>query len=174
MALQNTVSDKVRLRELKITDKKKLSELANNKNIWDNVRDYFPHPYTEENAIEFINLCNKEDPKVTFAIEYDNNLAGVIGLVMQTDIYRLSAEIGYWIGEPFWKKGIATNAVRLMVDYGFNSLQLKRIYTGVFDYNKTSQRILEKNGFKLEGILKKAIIKNNKIIDEYRYGITKE
>jgi [ribosomal protein S5]-alanine N-acetyltransferase len=165
-------SGKIRLRQLKAADSVRLSQLANNKNIWENVRDFFPHPYTEENAIEFIELCSKENPQVTFAIEYNSNLAGVIGLVLQTDIYRLSAEIGYWIGQPFWNKGIASNAIKIIVDYGFNTLQLQRIFTGVFDFNKASQRILEKNGFVLEGIFKRAIIKNNKIIDEYRYGIT--
>lgn len=172
MDLINLVSGKVHLRELRYDDRQKLSELANNKKIWDKVRDFFPHPYTLENAIQFIELCSKENPKLTFAIEYYDNIVGVIGLVPQSDVHRLSAEIGYWIGEPYWNKGIATTAVRLMLNYGFNTLQLQRIYTGVFDDNKASQRILEKCGFEFEGIFRKAVIKNDKIIDEYRYGIT--
>jgi len=83
----------------------------------------------------------------------------------------LTAEIGYWIGEPYWSKGIATKAVRLITKYGFNKLELVRIYTGVFDYNKASQRVLEKAGFKLECIFEKSIFKNNQIYDEYRYGL---
>lgn len=169
----NLESGLVKIRKLHTTDSVRLSELANNKNIWDNVRDFFPHPYTEKNAIEFIELCNRENPQITFAIEFEGKLVGVIGLVLQSDIHRLSAEIGYWIGEPYWNKGIATKAIRLLTHYGFHTLNLQRIYTGVFDYNKASQRVLEKCGFELEGILKKAIIKNNNIIDQYCYALIK-
>ena len=173
MDIEHPESGMVRLRQLRTTDSPRLSELANNKNIWDNVRDFFPHPYSEKNAVEFIELVGKEDPKVTFAIDFQGELVGVIGLVPQSDIYRLSAEIGYWIGEPFWNKGITTQAIRLLTHYGFHTLDLQRIYTGVFDYNKASQRVLEKCGFVLEGIFKHAIIKNNKTIDEYRYALIK-
>ncbi|MBA7576494.1 putative ribosomal N-acetyltransferase YdaF [subsurface metagenome] len=165
--------DNIRLRELRPADKPRLAQLANNKKIWDNVRDFFPFPCLKKNAIDFIAICNKEDPKVTFAIEYQGDLTGVAGLVLQTDIYRKSAEIGYWVGEPYWNKGIATSAVILLINYGFEKLTLERIFTGVFEHNKASQRILEKCGFIHEGIFKNAIIKNNRVLDEYRYGITK-
>jgi ribosomal-protein-alanine N-acetyltransferase len=163
----------IRLRELNNQDKQRLALLANNKKIYNNVRDFFPHPYTEKDAEEFIAICKKEDPKSTFAIEYKSELAGVIGLVIQSDIYRKSAEIGYWIGEPFWNKGIASAAVNLLTDYGFQTLGLIRIHTGVFDYNKASQRVLIKCGFTLEGIFKKSIFKNDLICDEYRYARVK-
>jgi RimJ/RimL family protein N-acetyltransferase len=94
--------------------------------------------------------------------------------VPQTDIYRLGAEIGYWIGEPYWGQGIATKAVELVTEYGFNRLGLERIYSGVFDFNKASQKVLEKSGFTLEGIFKKSVIKNGRIINEYRYAKIKE
>lgn len=165
--------DTIRLRELQPADKQRLAELANNKNIWNNVRDFFPHPYTEKDAVEFIEICSEQNPKTTFAIEFQNVLAGVAGLVLQTDIYRKTAEIGYWIGEPYWNNGFATEAVSLLVDHGFNNLKLIRIFTGVFENNKASQRVLEKCGFKHEGIFENAVIKNNKIINEYRYGIVK-
>lgn len=161
---------RIKLRKLIPEDKKDLAQLANNKKIFDNVRDFFPFPYTEKDAIEFINTCKKEDPPCTFAIEYRQELAGVIGLLLQSDVYRKSAEIGYWLGEPFWNKGIATEAVKLMTDYTFNTLKMVRIYTGVFDFNKASQRVLEKCGYKLEGIFEKSIFKNNKICNEYRYA----
>ena len=163
----------IKLRPLLSNDSLKLSELANNKKIWDNVRDFFPHPYSENNAIEFIEICRKEDPQVTFAIEFEGELVGVIGLIPQSDIYALSAEIGYWIGEQYWNNGIATEAIGLIVPYGFYTLDLRRIYSGVFDFNKASQRVLEKCGFELEGIFKNAIIKNNKIVNEYRYAIVR-
>lgn len=160
----------IRLRGFSDPDQVRLAELCNNKKIWDNVRDYLPSPYTEQDAIDFIRLCQQEAPTTTFAIEYKGELAGCIGLVKQTDVYRLSAELGYWIGEPYWGMGIATQAVELITSYGFDQLGLVRIYSGVFDFNLSSQRVLEKSGFKLEGIFEKSIIKNGKIGDEYRYS----
>ena len=163
------MKEKIKIRTLKISDKTELAKLANNKKIWDNLRDYIPFPYTESDADFFINLTNKEDPKQTFGIEYKGSLSGVIGLVIQKDVYQKSAEIGYWIGEPFWGNGIATKAVELITEYGFHKLDLNRIYTGVFEYNVASMKVLEKNGFQKEGIFKNAILKNNKVFDEHRF-----
>lgn len=163
-------TDHLSLRRLKESDQSSLAELCNNKKIWNNVRDLLPSPYTKEHAIEFILSCRKQDPPTTFAIEYKGELAGCIGLTMQTDVYRLNAEIGYWIGEPFWGKGIATRAVELITAYGFDQLGLVRIYSGVFDFNKASQRVLEKAGYQLEYIAQNAIIKNGLICHEYRYA----
>src|SRR5512133_2194686 len=110
------------LRGFKYDDRDRLAGLINNKKIWDNVRDLLPHPYTRENATEYINSCKEQNPQQNFAIEFKEELAGGIGLVPQTDIYRLSAEIGYWIGEPYWGMGIATQAVGMITEYGFNQL----------------------------------------------------
>ncbi|MGI9542083.1 MAG: GNAT family N-acetyltransferase [Cyclobacteriaceae bacterium] len=159
----------IKLRELRPTDKSQLTFLANNKKIWDNLRDFFPHPYAESDAESFINLTTAEAPKQTFAIEHNGELCGVIGLVAQEDIYKRSAEIGYWLGEPYWGQGIATKAIELMTVYGFEELKLVRIYAGIFEYNITSMHVLEKNGYKKEGVFKKAIWKNGKIYDEHRY-----
>lgn len=163
----------LRLRELSPSDKRPLARLANNKKIWDNLRDYIPYPYTTRDAEVFIALCREEDPKVTLAIEYRKKLAGVIGLVLQKDVYRISAELGYWIGEKYWSKGIGTRSIRLMLHYGFSTINLHRVYAGVFGYNVASCRVLEKNGFVREGILREAIIKNDRIADELRYGCLK-
>ncbi|SFE42392.1 GNAT family N-acetyltransferase [Thermophagus xiamenensis] len=160
----------VRLRQLKQSDVSQLAQLLNNPKILDNLRDSIPFPYFESDALKFVDLCNKMDPLRNFAIEYDGQLVGTIGLEQETDVYRLSGQLGYWIGEPFWGKGIATTAVNLMVDYGFKSLELIRIHACVFSFNKASQRVLEKNGFKLEGIFEKAVIKNNMIFDEYHFA----
>ena len=165
------IDKEIKLRQFKKSDSKKLAELCNNKKIWDNLRDYIPFPYSENNAIDFIKHCWTENPQVTFAIEINGELAGCIGLVKQTDVYKLTAEIGYWLGEPFWSMGIMTKAVRLITEYGFTNLGLIRIYTGVFDFNKASQKVLEKAGFKFECIFEKSVLKNNKICDEYRYGL---
>lgn len=163
--------NQLKLRAFRDSDSKRLAELCNNKKIWDNLRDYMPFPYTEDNANDFIKYCQGENPQYTFAIEYNGEFVGTIGLVRQTDIYKLTAEIGYWIGEPYWGMGIATKAVQLITEYGFNELGLVRIYTGVFAFNKASQRVLEKVGFKLECIFEKSVYKNDRIYDEYRYGL---
>ena len=165
--------NKIILRPLADNDKDELARLANNKKIWDNLRDIMPHPYTTDNAIFFINQVKQEDPQMTFAIEYDGQFSGVIGLTGQQDVYKKTAEIGYWIGEPFWNKGIATEAVKLITDYGFNQLDLVRIHTGVFEYNLSSMKVLDKCGYKKDGVFEKSIIKNGQIWNEHRYSITK-
>lgn len=162
---------KIILRKLTEEDAPALTALANNKKIFDNVRDLLPHPYTLDDAFFFINLIKDEQPQVSFAIEYDGAFCGMIGLIPQKDVYRLTAEIGYWLGEPFWNKGIITKAVALVTNYGFNVLGLIRIYTGIFEYNTGSMKVLEKNGYKKECIFEKSIIKNGKIINEHRYYI---
>ena len=163
------MKEKIKIRPLNLSDKSELAKLANNKKIWDNLRDYFPYPYNENDADSFIKLTEQENPKQNFGIEYNGKLCGVIGLIIQKDVYRKSAEIGYWIGEPYWGMGIATKAVELITGYGFNILNLNRIYTGVFEYNTASMKVLEKNGFEKEGIFKKAVFKNKKFFDEHRY-----
>lgn len=165
------ITDKnITLRLFTHADASALATLCNNSNIWENLRDYIPNPYTEADAESFINHCLAEYPPVTFGITYKGELAGCIGLVPQTDVYRLSAEIGYWVGEPFWGRGIATRAVQLITRYGFEVLGLLRIYSGVFSFNVASQRVLSKAGYKLECVFEKSVVKNNHIADEYRYA----
>ena len=163
----------VSIRPLKENDAEQLAFLANNVNIWNNVRDFFPHPYSIEDADFFINLTKNENPRLTFAIDYKGELCGVTGIVKQNDIYSHSAEIGYWIGETFWGKGIATEAVKQLTKYAQTELGYVRLFAGVFEYNKSSMRVLEKCGFQQEGIFKKGLIKNGKIWDEYRFGLVK-
>jgi len=165
--------DNITLRPLDDDDKEQLALLANNKKVWDNLRDLMPYPYTIDNAIFFISLAKQEDPLLTFAIEFDGQLAGIIGLFPQQDVYKKTAEIGYWIGEPFWNKGIATKAVKLMTDYAFDQLGFIRIHTGVFEYNLASMKVLEKCGYKKDGVFEKAIIKNDQVWDEHRFSIVK-
>lgn len=162
------------LRALDKSDAPVIASLINNKKIWDNIRDYIPHPYTLENALEFIDNTQKEAPTVTFAITYQGQIAGVIGLVPLTDVYKKTASLGYWLGEPFWGKGIATVALKLLTHYGLYQLGFIRMETTVFEYNPASMRVLEKNGYLKEGIFRKAIFKNEQIWDEHRYGIVRE
>jgi len=146
-----------------------MAQLANNKKIWDNVRDAFGHPYTEKNAEEFIQKQANSETEKVFAIDFNGELCGLVGLILQKDVYRKSAEIGYWVGEPFWRKGVGTKAVQLIVEYAFGELKLIRLYAGAFQYNIGSMKVLEKNGFKKEGVSKKAVFKNGQIWDEHRY-----
>ena len=161
----------VKLRRLHQKDAPVLATLANNKNVWDNLRDLMPHPYAEKDAIDFIEMVDKEDPHCTFALEFENELCGVIGLMLQKDVYRFSGEIGYWIGEPYWGRGIASHGIKMILEYGFTQLNLSRIFAGAYEYNMGSMRVLEKNGFEKEGVLKKAVFKNGEFYDEHRFGI---
>lgn len=168
------MDEDVVLRELLNDDLEKLAEYANNKKVSINLRDAFPNPYSLENAINFKKMVDSQHPKTFFAIQYKENYVGNISLSIGTDVYRKSAEIGYFIGEPFWNKGITTKAVNIVTDWGFRHLDIVRIYTGVFEFNKASQRVLEKCGFIKEAIFRKSICKDDKIFDEIRYAKIKE
>jgi RimJ/RimL family protein N-acetyltransferase len=129
----------------------------------------FHYPYSEKDAEQFFAYIDNNDAEQVFGIEFRGDLCGVVSLTVQKDVHKHSAEIGYWIGEAFWANGIATKAISLMTDFGFAKLGLKRIYAIVFENNIASMRALEKNGYQLEGILKKAIQKNAQLLDEYRF-----
>ena len=147
----------IRLRELVLEDKFAISNMLNNKNIWNNLRDYIPYPYSINDAKEFITYTKTKIPTENFGIEYNGKLCGVISVQPQHDVYRLNGEIGYWIGEKYWGKGIATKAIELITDYAFKVLKLKIIYAGIFGFNKASMAVLEKNGYAKEAILKNKI-----------------
>jgi len=160
----------VSLRKLETEDALCISELANNKKIACNLRDRFPNPYTLNDAINFLEIMKDEQKLINFAICYKGDFVGIIGLIPQDDIYRFSAEMGYWVGETFWNKGIASDAVSQIIEYAKNSSPLIRIYASAFDYNIASQMVLMKNGFDFDCIAIKAVYKEGRIIDEYRYS----
>jgi [ribosomal protein S5]-alanine N-acetyltransferase len=161
-------SGNIILRPFRESDASRLAELANNKKIGRNLRDGFPYPYTVENAISFIKQFR--DHISFFAVEYKGEYAGNISLVPCENVYRKTAEIGYFLGEPYWNKGIMTTAVNLITEYGFNKLGFARIHTGVYEYNPASQRVLEKCGYVKEGIFRKSIFKDDRLWDEVRYA----
>ncbi len=162
--------ENIRLREFTPDDKYRMAEIANNKKIADNLRDGFPHPYSLKDAEVFIDMCLKMSPPQIFAIEYNGIYVGNIGVIKGQDVYRKSGEIGYFLAEPYWNKGIMPVAVNLICDYAFSNLDVVRIYTGVFDYNPASQRVLEKCGFTKEAVFKNAIFKNGILCNEIRYA----
>jgi len=160
----------VTIRNLRRSDKYRMAELADNEKISVNLRDAFPNPYTLADAEEFINSCIGQKPVQVFAIEYNGQYVGNIGLHKQSDVYSKSAELGYFIGEPYWNKGITTRAVNLICEYGFRELDIIRIFSGIFEYNPASQRVLEKCGFEKEAVCKSAVCKKGKIYNEIRYA----
>ena len=169
-----TIENSVTLRPVKMSDKADFTRLANNIKIWNNVRDEFPHPYTEKDAESFINLCKTAKNAAKFAIDWNNQFVGMMGLVFFKELnYRKNAELGYWIGEPFWGKGIGTVALSEITKYAFEQRNLKRVFANVLEYNKASMRMLEKAGFEFEGINKAASLKNNQFFDEYRFAKVK-
>ncbi len=148
--------------------------IKNNPNILNNGYDKTPNPYTIKDAELFFKQQIDEEIPKRFLIFFDNKLAGEIGITIKEDVFRLNAKIGYFIAENFWGKGLATKAIGQMTDYAFKNFKVVRIVAGVFDYNKSSMKALEKNGYYLESIRKKSVIKNDRIIDDYIWVKLKE
>lgn len=163
----------VLLRPWRLSDAENLAQLANNPNIAKNLRDAFPHPYTMEHAVQFITMVHSKLPQTIFAIEYGGNLVGGIGLHSQNDIYKSNAELGYWIAEAYWGKGIVVEAIKKILPIGFSLPNIERIFAVPFGSNIGSQRVLEKTGFTLEAKLSKTLIKNGVYEDELIYAIRK-
>jgi len=161
------------LRPFKITDKQALAKHANNEKISSNLRDRFPYPYTEEDAEWFINfVLGNNNPVKNFIIEINNEAAGTIEFWPGEDVYRLNAEIGYWLGEEHWGKGIMTNVIKTIVKYIFENFDIKRIYAMPFATSIGSVKTLEKVGFTKEATIHNGVIKKGKIPDYYIFSIT--
>ena len=158
------------IRDWRVGDEASLVRHANNHKIWLNVRDAFPYPYTMADAEEWIQRASSDEPMVSFAIEVEGAAVGGIGLVPQTDIFRRSAEIGYWLGEEYWGRGIVTEAVKVFTEWAFANFDIGRLYAGVFEWNPSSARVLEKAGYEFEARLRKAVIKEDRIGDELIYA----
>ncbi|TAF94510.1 MAG: N-acetyltransferase [Cytophagia bacterium] len=156
-----------KLRRWQRGDEASLVKYANNYDIWRNVRDGFPHPYTWENAHEWIKICEREETATVLAIEINGEAVGGVGIVPQKDIYRKNAEIGYWLGEPFWGRGIMTAAVVEMCAYAFAHFDIQRLYAGVFEYNIASMHVLKKAGFEQTSVFKKWLFKEGKFWDNH-------
>lgn len=147
---------------------------ANNKRIADNLRDVFPYPYTKEDAAFFINDCiNNDEKNILKAITINGHAVGSISVIKLNDVNRKTAEIGYWIGEEFQNKGIMKKAVKMVIKEAFERMDIVRIEAEIFETNIPSRKVLENNGFKLEGRKEKSIFKNGKIMDSLIYAIIK-
>ena len=161
------------LREWRNSDSSSLAENADNIKVWNNVRDYFPHPYTQADARVFIGTVQGRTPQTDFAVVVGGRAVGGVGFVPQSDVERLSAEIGYWLGEPYWGRGIMPRAVTAVAEYVFRETEIIRLFAPVFGFNRTSMRVLEKAGFEKAGVMRRAAVKNGQITDLYYYELLK-
>lgn len=164
------------IRKWQIKDANELAAALNNQKIQDNLRDGMPYPYTPIDAKEYINavLAADQDSTYAFAIEVDGQVAGSIGVTRCSNIHYLTAEMGYYIAEPHWGRGIGTEAVKETCRYIFDHTDIIRIFAEPFAYNVPSCRVLEKAGFQCEGILRKNAVKNGKVQDMKMYALIKE
>lgn len=158
------------IRSWRDTDVEILQRYANNRNIWLNLRDVFPHPYTIDDARWWIEHTSQENPERSFAIASVEEPIGGIGLVFGDDVHRYSAELGYWLAEPYWGRGIMTGAVNAMIEYAIKKLPLNRIYAEPFASNLASICVLEKAEFQREGLLRASVVKNGEILDQILYA----
>lgn len=164
-----------RIRKWELSDAKDLAIALSNKKIQNNLRDGLPYPYTEKDGADFISamLSVDENDTFAFAIMADNKVVGSIGVFRQGNIHRLTAELGYYVAEEYWGKGIMTKAVKQICEYVFGKSDIIRIYAEPFAYNIASCRVLEKVGFQYEGTLRCNAVKNGKVIDMKMYSLLK-
>ncbi len=159
------------LRPWALSDVASVTKLANNRNIWRNLRDVFPHPYTETDAIEWLQARdNPTEEGLYLAIDVDGQAVGGVACRLQNDVECRTGDIGYWLGEPYWGRGIVTEAVQILTEYIFDDLDLVRLQASVFAWNPASGRVLEKAGYQLEGHLKKAAFKDGQFVDKLVYA----
>jgi len=159
------------LRNWQLRDAQSMQRNADNLMIARYVSDRFPSPYTMADAEAWVQRWQDQDPVINFAIAADDEVIGGIGLEFRGDIYRKTPLLGYWLGEPYWGQGIMPQAVKLIVDYTFNQLDVIAIQANTFGGNLASMRVLEKAGFERQGIIKKSVIKNGEIMDEHVFAI---
>lgn len=162
-----------KIRKWELADAKDLAAALSNKKIQDNLRDGLPYPYTEQDGIDYISamLSADENDTFAFAITIDEKVIGSIGVFRQGNIHRQTAELGYYIAEEYWGKGIMTDAIKQICKYVFEKSDIIRIYAEPFAYNMASCRVLEKAGFQYEGTLRKNAVKNDTIIDMKMYSL---
>lgn len=149
------------------------SKHANNRKVWLALRDVFPHPYSIQDAHEFLQRAINEQPTTKFCIEIEGAAVGGIGIQPGQDVHRHTATLGYWLGEDFWRRGIMTEAVAALTEFCFENFPLRRISAEVFANNPASARVLEKAAFVFEARLKNYVVKDGKLLDSLLYARTK-
>ena len=162
------------IRSFEENDVDSIVKYANNIEVSRYLRDSFPYPYSRENAIQWVSFVKNNYSTLFFAIANDKELIGGISAVPQPDVHRFSAEVGFWIGQLFWNKGIMTKAIPAFCNYLFTKFNFNRLTSNVFDGNEASKKVLSRSGFILEGVLRKSVYKNDKFVDQFIYGLLKE
>jgi RimJ/RimL family protein N-acetyltransferase len=162
------------LRSWHDTDKDALILHCNNRQIWRNLTGIFPHPYTEDDALKWIEIANRSGRDVNLAVEFSGKAIGGIGIRAGNDVNVYTATLGYWIGEAYWGNGIATAAVKAMIAYVLFGNEFARLEARVFAWNPASMRVLEKVGFVREGVLKYSIFKDGQIVDSVLYALVRD
>ncbi|MCB7306074.1 GNAT family N-acetyltransferase [Bariatricus massiliensis] len=164
-----------KIKKWELSDAKDFAAALSNTKIQDNLRDGLPYPYTEQDGLEYISGMFSADKSETFAfaVTTESKVIGSIGIFRQKNIHRQTAELGYFIAEGYWGKGIMTEAVKQSCKYVFDNSDIIRIYAEPFAYNAASCRVLEKAGFQYEGTLRNNAVKNGKVIDMKMYSLLK-
>jgi RimJ/RimL family protein N-acetyltransferase len=158
------------IRDWQMEDAPSIAKYADNRKIWMNLRDVFPHPYRLRDAEIFLSRVINANPRTVFAIATEAEAIGSIGLMPGNDVHRFTAEMGYWLAEPFWGKGIMTQAVKCLTAYAIRELKLHRVFAEPYSTNPASARVLEKAGFTCEGVLRSNVFKDGKIRDQLLYS----
>ena len=161
------------IRSFRSQDAEALAGYANNRNVSRNLRDVFPYPYTIAHAETWISFAAQQSTETDFAIADASEFIGGIGLRLQRDVHRRSGEVGYWLGEPFWGRGIATMCLQAFTEYAFSQFDLLRLYGYVYEWNPASARVMEKAGYVCEGRLRKSVVKEGQVLDQFLYAITR-
>ncbi|MFQ5349301.1 MAG: GNAT family N-acetyltransferase [Thermoanaerobaculia bacterium] len=164
------LADGYRIRSYRAGDAAALVAYADNRNVSRNLRDRFPYPYTADAAARWLKHVAAEEPQTSFAIATVDELIGGIGVELGEDIHHRTGEIGFWLGEPFWGRGIVTAAVVAFTPWAFERFALVRIWAGVFESNLASARVLEKAGYAFEGRHRGAVVKDGRVLDELVYA----
>jgi [ribosomal protein S5]-alanine N-acetyltransferase len=166
--------NQITLRPWRIEDLPNLVQYANNYKVAKNLTNRFPHPYGEEDGKAFINMATSIAPISIMAITINDEAIGGIGVHLQSDVWGRNAELGYWLAEPHWNKGIISAAIQQMIAFAFTTFDIDRLFARPFGSNLASQKVLEKNGFVLEARLEKTIFKNGVYEDELIYAVRKK
>ncbi len=162
--------DGCEVRSWRLEDARGIARLADNFKIWINLRDAFPRPYRLADAEAFIAASLAQRPETRFAIVADGEAVGSIGYALRGDVERVSAEIGYWLGEPYWGRGVTTQVLRAVTRHAVTAHGLTRVFALPYEWNLASARVLEKAGYVLEGRMRRSAVKNGKVIDQLLYA----
>ena len=165
------VLERCGVRSFRDADAEELARHANNRQVWLQLRDRFPHPYTVEDAHEFIAFVRSTTPKTAFAVTVEDVTVGAIGVMLREDVERCSAEVGYWLGESHWGRGIASCALVGFTRFAFVAYDVGRLSGVPFASNIASCRVLEKSGYVLEGRMRRSAIKDGDVQDQLLYAV---